>query len=1116
MQMEDILEVYMKKFISLCLIVFVIFSACTFTVGAQTGNLLTNGGFENGNTDKWMISGPACKVEVVPEAAHSGKYGVSISERTGKYSTMAQDIYETYYNNGEGKYKASVWIKLTNAVSERIKCQLVISYTEGGKAMRWITSRAQSLTTDWQEFVIETDIKINVYDLESMLIYPQVESASSEKNYDFCFDDMTFVKVSEVIKPDPNYVDKDIVANAKTPNLIENGDFETGDEDGADVEGSVLFEFDKEYARTGEYGMLVTDRSHKYSTVRWDLRDIYWENGPGQYRACVFIRLNVDEDATEEEKALETVCEFVIRYGLKGDTTKYIATGKKKITTKWTKIVLDRELDFDPTQVRSMVLYPQVLTDNPDYFVDFCVDDVTLYKTTDVIAPDPNYKPLEDIKVDTKLPVETIDVTNTNRDSGPTTVGVIRWDAWYGSDGTPNSVISAVEKTLSPAEFHFRAPFFAEITADNKIIIPEYTQEIFDQEMEYAAYAGIDYFAYIWYADGDETNAHNGMQKARKFHQTSQYRNDVKMCIIDPVVNDEAIAEMSSLLTSDYYMTVLDGRPLMYYILSGDNMASITEKINIFKNLAQQLGVKEPYAVIMNPSARDAKNGGASAVSKYAIAGTQLSFDELTKEAENVWNEKYTQCKSYFTQFQFVPTVTYGWHPEPRYINPVTWMTVDEDNWCEYATDIELLNHLAYAMSYIQHPSVKPYCEANTVIAYAWNEHDEGGWICPTLAVDENGNQLYNEDGSKKINEGRINATRLATDFIKAGNLVKVTVGNISNGATALSASQAIANAEEIISGVGTFKGARLNIGTSLTLDYFVKNIVPADNISVRFTNPNGNSVTTKGVLDKATGYLKFSYTGINPQCMADTITAELMYNDYVVKTFDGYSVKQYCDNIASKSALDLRMTATKYNDLKMLMADMLNYGSEAQKYANYNILKLANNSAWVSTCQSTFSVPIAVREISGNQEANNCITTATLNMANVNKIRFKFKAEDETIVKLNGAVIDKTQLSKSSGVYTLYTEDIFATDFDQVFTLDLIKDGVTVAKVKYNVNAYIVSKYQSADIVKALSQYGTSAEKYATYQNDGNFDFNDTEAFPTDKPIIPDGDMTFGDSEIF
>ena len=27
-------------------------------------------------------------------------------------------------------------------------------------------------------------------------------------------------------------------------------------------------------------------------------------------------------------------------------------------------------------------------------------------------------------------------------------------------------------------------------------------------------------------------------------------------------------------------------------------------------------------------------------------------------------------------------------------------------------------------------------CPARTVIIYAWNEHDEGGWLCPTWSPD--------------------------------------------------------------------------------------------------------------------------------------------------------------------------------------------------------------------------------------------------------------------------------------------------------------------------------------------------------------------------------------------
>jgi len=69
----------------------------------------------------------------------------------------------------------------------------------------------------------------------------------------------------------------------------------------------------------------------------------------------------------------------------------------------------------------------------------------------------------------------------------------------------------------------------------------------------------------------------------------------------------------------------------------------------------------------------------------------------------------------------------------------------------------------------------------NTVIFYAWNEHDEGSWLCPTLAVDEQGNQLYNEDGTKKINDSRIKILKKATEDFNNGKRSEVIINGVSN-----------------------------------------------------------------------------------------------------------------------------------------------------------------------------------------------------------------------------------------------------------------------------------------------------------------------------------------------
>ena len=338
------------------------------------------------------------------------------------------------------------------------------------------------------------------------------------------------------------------------------------------------------------------------------------------------------------------------------------------------------------------------------------------------------------------------------------TLGAIRWDAWTAHDGVPDSVISQVERSLSPARFHWRAPFFAEVSKEGKILIPAYTQEIFDTEMAYAIEAGIDYFAYVWYSDA--------MKAAREFHTASRYKNAVKLCACldgNAIGKEFTHRELEQLFSKEYYMTVQNNRPLMYYFASSKTLALIAEDIRYYREAAKRAGVGAPYAVIMNKPPETARAVCADAVSAYAIEGEQNNpFSAVASRARARWEEWQSSGMPY------VPTVSFGWNPEPRYVNPVSWMTVENNTWAAPASADEIRAHLLSALSYMAQPAVAKQTEASTLIAYAWNEHDEGGWLCPTLAVDENGNPLYQKDGTKIINAERIAAVRAAlTEFGK-------------------------------------------------------------------------------------------------------------------------------------------------------------------------------------------------------------------------------------------------------------------------------------------------------------------------------------------------------------
>ena len=335
----------------------------------------------------------------------------------------------------------------------------------------------------------------------------------------------------------------------------------------------------------------------------------------------------------------------------------------------------------------------------------------------------------------------------------PATIGAIRWDAWYGEPTAEDGMdpCSQVERTLSPAKYHWRVPFFGEIGADGKVRFPEYTQEIFDREMEYAIEAGLDYFAYVWYPDIP------GMERAHQYHTLSKYSARVKMCSIlcsnavnVPTVRDE----IRGMLAQGYWQTVQGGRPLMFYFQVDDG-AAVASDIAAYRAICAELGLPAPYAVAMSGGPEMVTKYGADAVSNYAISGSGgVPYWMLTCKAWFQWNSNW------FNRAQVVPCWSAGWNALPRHDNPVSWVEASANDYVADGSPQEIARMLAAALLWCENH--KGLSAANTVIGYAWNEHDEGGWLCPTLKVDskETGVPLLNADGAYQVDDTRIQAVR--------------------------------------------------------------------------------------------------------------------------------------------------------------------------------------------------------------------------------------------------------------------------------------------------------------------------------------------------------------------
>jgi len=349
------------------------------------------------------------------------------------------------------------------------------------------------------------------------------------------------------------------------------------------------------------------------------------------------------------------------------------------------------------------------------------------------------------------IPTKGIPIPGDETKCGETTtIGAIRWDGWFGEPrtGEYGFVVTEVERTLSPAMFHFRTPFFGQITEESKVHFPDFTQETFDKEILYATDAGIDYWAFCWF-DG------NDVGKVRKFLATSQYKDKIKICSIfgpDKYIN--TINEIKSYFKSGLWQTVQGGRPLMYYYTDAD----INECIELYRDVCSELGIPAPYVVRMSGTVIGVDNTLVDAISDYAIFGSGgAAFSILMDKEIQRWKSTYLDGK------QMIPCISTGWDPRPRTnpdLVPLSIWTGDAKAWVQAAIPEELTTSITSAYQWID--ANKKLSLANTAIMYAWNEHDEGGWLCPTIAVDANGNHLKNADGTYKIDASRLDAVKAA------------------------------------------------------------------------------------------------------------------------------------------------------------------------------------------------------------------------------------------------------------------------------------------------------------------------------------------------------------------
>ena len=320
-------------------------------------------------------------------------------------------------------------------------------------------------------------------------------------------------------------------------------------------------------------------------------------------------------------------------------------------------------------------------------------------------------------------------------------VGAIRWDAWHG----PASEVGlTVEKTLAPARWHYRIPFFGKIVDDHTVETRGASQEVMDREIDYADRAGLDYWAFVVYPE------EHGLSLGLRQYLSSTHKGRLHFCLNlqggweakgGPEAWSARVPRYLAYFGDSSYQTVLGGRPLVYLYsvesLVGpgrfETWEAARDAFDLFRAEAKGAGLGNPYIVAQGWSPESLKEQsaklGLDAIGAYASNGGAKAapYADLAAHTERWWEAfKATGC-------EVVPLATAGWDMRPRVETPVPWVKGgDIEQYYEAPRPEELACHAGRAVAWCKaNPGT---AKAGAVLIYAWNEFDEGGWICPTLS----------------------------------------------------------------------------------------------------------------------------------------------------------------------------------------------------------------------------------------------------------------------------------------------------------------------------------------------------------------------------------------------
>ena len=284
--------------------------------------------------------------------------------------------------------------------------------------------------------------------------------------------------------------------------------------------------------------------------------------------------------------------------------------------------------------------------------------------------------------------------------------------------------------------------------------------------------------------------------------------------------------------------------------------------------------------------------------------------------------------------------------------------------------------------------------------------------------------------------------------------------------------------------------------------------------VYVKGTHEDGSTATTDTTVKNGVTYYVFTCE-VAAKEMTSDIKAQMIGNngEKTGKVYT-YTVKEYADYILSHTSAE----GSNYGSATVqLVKGMLNYGGAAQKYFGYKTDKLASDG--LALTEPVFDDTSIVNFI--KNETNKA---SIINYSDSDKVTFKSAylslnsmtdlcvyvqfADDVTVKEDMFAIwLDSKEISKDQYEITKVNEEncykitlhgIKASQLQKKYEFEVNLSDLETATLRYGATSYAYTVMSSAcdninnieslrEVVKALYAYGSCAQEYEYYKNEGS-----------------------------